>query len=433
MQRLQSGNQQSAAPGPADRAQFPLGAPSPHGVPVYLNNDQTPDLTPDKLRIPPPKRRKNNPQGSNASTPNQAQNSAGATASPQVNRSAVPESKAQRAINRPEMALPHTCPIIDCEFHNKGFASLEELAKHQADAHEANEPPIDDPLQFTLDAMADALGLNRDGTSKRPKESGSSEAQKAAASVEGRKSGSAPLKVAQTSALKREVSATSARPASRLSQQATKSASPVTSAGKTPQALAVKKSSSGLSHSKSATGKDDGNKKGEQQQRPQSQPVQQLPTPPSLWNESSISPEDLRLCFEGLDSLGGIESFHNMQVLTPQDTPSSSKADAGGGSAPSGSSRNSDISENDHLHIKITKEAAESSNLDWNPFGLLDDDLLSSEIAGMSVDGGAGAGADHDEKDAFEMEWDNLGRFDASELRGTFAEFGFDAAAFGAC
>lgn len=117
---------------------FPLGAPSPQGVPHAYGPG---GFSPDKLKLPPSKRRK--------------QSHAGATTTP-----TTPGPGAQA---KPEASKPSdvevksfTCSVPECEYHSKGFPSQAALDKHIEESHKAEEQ-IEDPLQYALDSFKSAL------------------------------------------------------------------------------------------------------------------------------------------------------------------------------------------------------------------------------------------------------------------------------------
>lgn len=153
-----------APPAPtASAPPFPLGAPSPHGVPVYENLNNS--LTPDKLQLPPQKRRKGN-NGSAASTPaNQA--TPGSGASPQLKMHPSPDHKRhlQAKLEQQQQDRRFKCSDEYCEFSIRGFEKEDELQAHVAEAHKK----IDNPLDFFLNSAASALEVDTEGNAKTPK------------------------------------------------------------------------------------------------------------------------------------------------------------------------------------------------------------------------------------------------------------------------
>ena len=136
-----------------------------------------------------------------------------------------------------------------------------------------------------------------------------------------------------------------------------------------------------------------------------------LLTPASMWSDSSISPESIRSCFDGLDGITDISVFNELSALTPQHTPPSAKDGEGGG-------RDGDISENDKLQIELTGGMSPV----WNPFELYGNSNIGTEGEKALANGG---------EDPFEMAWDTS--FDDpvdSKWKGSFGALGFDAGLF---
>ncbi|KAI9833002.1 MAG: hypothetical protein M1819_003834 [Sarea resinae] len=337
---------------------FALGASSPQGVPQAYGPNE---LTPDKLKFPPAKKRKPNQQGSAASTPAQGQNTTpGSTTSPQIIKT---EQKRQQQETKPvpEATPTFRCPVLKCEFNKKGFASQLELAKHTSETHEVKEPPIADPLKFALESLAEGIGLNKDGTMKSPKEDqtfkvsppeGSQKTQttpsKHAPSIKGGKDIATPNLGAGT-------------PSSRM-QTGSKANSPAQTMLKTPQVANAKTPASGTLALKGTPSKS-GKEADEKSEKRGSSGGQ-----PSPWQESLISPENLMRCFEGLEELDGISSFTSLRSATPIFTPPSTKSNE--------SSRDSDISEHDDLQINISGPAGTN----W-----LEADVLSGDLGDLGI------------------------------------------------
>ena len=132
---------QSAPVAPA-----PFGEPSPQGVPHAYGPG---GLAPEKLKLPPPKKRK----ASHAGTVN---------ASP-VQPPAVPA--AQSVANAPAPVAPlvgaFKCSVAECEHHFSGFPTQAALDKHVEEMHlpEEEEEVIGDPMQYFMDSLDIGLGL----------------------------------------------------------------------------------------------------------------------------------------------------------------------------------------------------------------------------------------------------------------------------------
>ncbi|KAI9703707.1 MAG: hypothetical protein M1836_007477 [Candelina mexicana] len=388
MQRYNSREQHAPAAPTSARPPFPLGASSPHGVPQAYGPNE---MTQDKLKIPVSKRRKPNQQGSAASTPANALGTPGSTASPQIGKLGSPDLKRQQApeASKPVVVAPPTfrCPVTECGFSNKGFASQADLLKHKADAHEVKEPPIEDPLQFALDALAEGLALKQDGSRKTPPKEDPKPAAKPVPSTAPQKMQRSSSKLGQQ--LKQETSSPApgigtpmARPPT---QNGTKTDSPTSNLLKTPQTTNVKTPGSGASGMKSVLSKPSTQSSDKPSPRPTSE--QQQPAPATQWADSSISPTDLIQCFQGLDGLSSLGDFTSMQPLSPAFTPPSEGSKGG-------SSRSSDISENDQLTINIAGNNAVGSG-GWNPFYAYDGGL-SGDLEAFGLD----------EEEVMELGWD---------------------------
>ena len=151
------GNSKTPSAPTATQPPFQLGASSPHGTPVYGGSSE---LTSDKLKMPVPKKRKTQ-AGSAASTPGQP--TPASISSPQVSKS--PDVKRVPAAELAKPVPPKNmfkCQHDDCEYKVRGFATQQELDTHNNDMHVI----VDDPLAFFLTSVAEAKGLNPDGTLK---------------------------------------------------------------------------------------------------------------------------------------------------------------------------------------------------------------------------------------------------------------------------
>ncbi|KAI9873241.1 MAG: hypothetical protein M1830_000670 [Pleopsidium flavum] len=338
---------------------FPIGAASPHGIPQAYGPNE---LTQEKLKFPPAKKRKGNQQGSAASTPAQGQGTPGSTSSPQLTKLASPEAQRLQAITAAvEAALTFKCPVESCEHNKEGFTSQVVLNHHMNEVHETKEPPIDDPLSWALESVAFGLGLETNGTRKPPIDDGT-ETKKAGGA---QKMQATPSKQGQTPKPKQEAATPAAGTTTPMARPSTQTGpSPASSLLKTPQATTMKTVGSGTSGMKALISRSGKDTYAETPVQNIDTTMERSPTPPDLWADSSILPEDLMQCFDGLDTLQGIGSFSHMQAsLTPASTQSSSSKDD-----KKASSRESDISENDQLQINIATE----DNPIFNPFGLYD-------------------------------------------------------------
>ena len=142
-----------APPAPTDNTKtFDWGgAQSPQGVPKYENTRS--ELTADKLKLPPQKKRRTGGQaGSAESTPAATISTPqGAGASPSVTG-----TKAQAA-GQPTKLQPQVkveapkfrCDDPLCEYSIRGFDTQEQLKQHNETTHK----PVEDPLQFLQDVL----------------------------------------------------------------------------------------------------------------------------------------------------------------------------------------------------------------------------------------------------------------------------------------
>lgn len=136
--RARRAQQQPVPPAPAavqpGVAVPPLGAPSPQGVPQAYGPGS--NFSPDKLRIPPSKKRKQTH-----------------TSAPASEASATAPAKTD-TVKAETKAFP--CPVMDCEYNQNGFTTQEALDKHTQEFHPTREQ-IGDPLQYALESFAAAL------------------------------------------------------------------------------------------------------------------------------------------------------------------------------------------------------------------------------------------------------------------------------------
>ncbi|KAL8719053.1 MAG: hypothetical protein Q9225_003887 [Loekoesia sp. 1 TL-2023] len=335
MQKHHPGHGSRVPPAPtSDKPPFPLGPQSPHGIP-HLYGPTT--LTADQLVLPVPKRRKsNNHQPSAGSTPVPAPEAKSSPlaiklASPEVPKTTVPQ-------------MSFKCGVSTCTSGQKGFATQAELEQHNADEHEPKEEIIDDPMEFALESMRAALGLDENGKSKPQKEALEAPKMKASLSTQSHK------------AIKQEVSTPMARTTTQTGP------SPASNLLKTPQTLSGMKSPASdvrptVQEVKGKTGKGP-------------ETLFTETTSPSLdpWAGSSISPDDITSAWSSLADMQSM-SFTKIQMgLTPSSTLSSSND-----KSEKNSPRPSDISENDVVKINIGVGNEDKDN--WIPSEWFEDSL----------------------------------------------------------
>jgi hypothetical protein len=140
------------------------GVSSPHGIPKYESGAT--QLTPDKLQLPPNKRRRTGQPESAEGTPvGQVATPSGASPgvggaksnSPEQLRKAQMQAKLE-ADARDKKRWKCTKDAV-CEASITGFETEEELKAHFDSMHKE----IEDPLQFLLDSAAETLGVDLDG------------------------------------------------------------------------------------------------------------------------------------------------------------------------------------------------------------------------------------------------------------------------------
>lgn len=133
---------------------FAFGAQSPQGLAKYP--DKPNGLTQDKLSLPSTKRRKGNQVTTSTATPAPAP---GIPKSAQGNKSTIPDSQPAAPASRIK------CPLPNCQSHLKEFRTQIELDAHASEFHGPKEPPIEDPLQWTLQQARLGVGLDETGKS----------------------------------------------------------------------------------------------------------------------------------------------------------------------------------------------------------------------------------------------------------------------------
>ena len=140
------------------------GVSSPHGIPKYESG--VTQLTSDKLKFPPNKRRRTGQPESAEGTPvGQAATPSGASPglggpksnSPEQLRKAQMQAKLE-AEARDKKRWKCTKDAV-CEASITGFETEEELKSHFDSMHKE----IEDPLQFLLDSAAESCGVDLDG------------------------------------------------------------------------------------------------------------------------------------------------------------------------------------------------------------------------------------------------------------------------------
>lgn len=362
-----------------DRPPFALGeqAAHGHGQPVYLEGAKT--VT--NLVLPDKKRPKLDP-ASQTSTP-------GAKASPHIGQGKghSPELTRQPP---PEKQIPQRptfrCKSADCEYSVQGFNSQSELDLHVSQVHSK----VDDALQFALESMADFLDIDQKtgepkadlNTAKQPTKTAPT-ASRPAPTIKSEHTPNVPPNAA-TPATAQAV----ATPMTRVPTQTGLKSSPVTNFLKTPQAMGkVTTPSTGAQAKATPTSMP--------RPAPKEQPV--VATEPEKEEEQQpLMPMSL-LDYSYEDTFAALDANGPFTVLdlkdedttwalrsrpaSPTTTPDSSAKDTP-------STRTSDISENDNLHINLDLKDMEMPDawaMGFNGSALPMDMQLSEDMQNLGV------------------------------------------------
>lgn len=159
LQRARRASSQSAAVPAA-----PFGAPSPQGVPHAYGPG---GLAPERLKLPPPKKRKQSHTG--AATASPVREASAAPAAATKYKQAVAEAKSTAA----GLAGAFKCAVAECQYHYQGFSRQADLDKHVEESHQPEEN-IDDPLQYALDSFAIGLETKSGAEAKQGAAAGAS-------------------------------------------------------------------------------------------------------------------------------------------------------------------------------------------------------------------------------------------------------------------
>ena len=373
MQKNLSHQSNRAPPAPTtDKPpQFPFTPQSPHGVPQAYG-EQT--LTQAQLMLPQNKRRKsNNHVASAASTPAPAHGTPVTKSSPLATKVTSPEAKRTQL---PRVTFK--CSSSTCQTGQNGFSTQAELDQHNSDVHEPKEPIIEDPADFALASVREALGLDENGKAVAPKETLEAPRMKVSTSAQ------------SYTVVKQEISTPMARAATQNGP------SPTSNLLKTPQASSGIKTPA--SDSKLIT--KDG--KGKDTKVPSFDTKDATPPPFDPWVNSSISPETILSSWSSLADMQSVPSFTKIQMgLTPSSTDSSN-----GNKSKDNSPRPSDISESDAVKINLEglplNEETVNDDTSWLPHEWLDNSMYDNfEELGFGQDSSIGA-----------MDWDMFGDAD---------------------
>lgn len=306
-------NRAPAAP-TSPQPPFTFGAQSPQGLAKYP--DKPNGLTQDKLSLPSTKRRKGNQVTTVTAT---SASAPGISKPAQANKGTSIDAQLALPVSRIK------CPLPNCQSSEKGFGTQIELDAHAFEFHGPKEPPIEDPLQWTLQQARLGVGLDETGKlMPRPEQDVPGTPKMKASELE-------PAQQLN----KQESSALMARaPIGR---------SPVFHL-KTPQATVGIKTPSSEAKSSDMDGKIVEPHISEKTSQ------KSLPSSPDPWASSHIPPAVINHSWPGLSDVSSIGPWATIQnALTPASTQSSGKSEKN-------SPRISDISENDIVKISLIVE-----------------------------------------------------------------------------
>lgn len=372
LQRARRVHSHAAPPAPTTlQPPFPLGAPSPQGVPHAYG---PPGLTKDKLVIPPAKRRKQNPA---AKTPTTSSTPAPPASTPQSQKPTPAE------INKPvpPVSSSFRCPVSECEPHIRGFASQAALDTHLDELHKVEEP-VANALEFALESYRAGLGLDQQG--KKAQEAADESKRKSALGPEAQPQPQ-PSRPSSTPRIKSENMTPGATPVGRSISQAGIKSSPSLNNAKLSQGPATNKGTAGSNAKvlQSKENRKDTGKSGEQESPPEDMVFVKDP-----WAESAISLETIRSAFSDLGdqvwSFPGLGSDPIEEILSSEafvnirskDTPQSTDTGAN-----TQTPKDTDSSKDDELDVIMSGSSDDSwIPSDWiNLPGQLERGLLMNE------------------------------------------------------
>ena len=325
-QRSNSRSSHTPAAPTSSQPPFLLGATSPHGAPAYISKNT---LTQEHLHIPARKKQK---QNNSTPTPNPI-------ASPQVTKAVSPDIKRQLVDSKSQLKPSLSCPEPDCDRHNIGFESEEDLNKHKQEEHIR---PLDNPLNYFKENLASRLGLDSQGQSKQAL----STSKDAVTTLAGAKMTANGSKQGETRSNKGEGTPTAGTPMNRqVSMNRQGSAAGAKQVGQSITAAAKDGSAKPQPAQKDST-------------KPSEKQLSQDSLVPDPWSNATIDPHDLFQSFQPFESGAGgaISDMNVYRSITPNDTPESSKD---GASEPT-----SDIS--DGVALDISLDIFDDK---WMPFG----------------------------------------------------------------
>lgn len=352
-QKNNTSNRAPAAP-TSPQPPFTFGAQSPQGLAKYP--DKPNGLTQDKLSLPSTKRRKGNQVTATTPTP-----APGIPKSAQANKITILDAQPAALASRIK------CPLPNCQSSLKEFGTQIELDAHASEVHGPKEPPIEDPLQWTLQQARLGVGLDETGKSmSRPEQ-----------------------EVLGTPKIK----ASESEPAQHLNKQESSTLMARAQTGrspvfhlKTPQASVGIKTPSPEAKSSDMDGKITEPHTSEKTFQ------KSLTSSPDPWATSHIPPAVINNSWPGLPNVSFIGPWTTIQnALTPTSTQSSGKSEKD-------SPRISDISEHDAVKINLFVDDSEWANMF--------EDQIYGDVEALNED-----------KDQLGMDWESA--FGLEELAGS--------------
>ncbi|EER45021.1 conserved hypothetical protein [Histoplasma capsulatum H143] len=370
LQRARRVQNHAAPPAPTTlQPPFPLGAPSPQGVPHAYG---PPGLTKDKLVIPPAKRRKQNPAAKTSATSTPA-----APASTPQGQKQTPAAETNKPT--PPVSNSFRCPVSECEHHIRGFATQVALDTHINELHKVEEP-VENALEFVLESYRTALAIDKQ--EKKTQEAAEDESKRKNAPEPELQRPPQPSKPSSTPKLNSEHMTPGTTPAGRSVSQAGMKPSPSSNNAKLSQGPAATGNGTAGSNAKeqqSKESKKDNGKNGEQESSPEDMVFVKDP-----WAESAISIETIRSGFSDWGSFPGLESDPLEEVLISdvftnireKDTPQSTDT-----SANTHTPKDTDSSRDDEVDVNMSGSNDDSwIPSDWvNLPGQLEGGLLMNE------------------------------------------------------
>lgn len=356
-------NRAPAAP-TSPQPPFTFGAQSPQGLAKYP--DKPNGLTQDKLSLPSTKRRKGNQVTTVTATSAPAP---GISKSAQANKGTIIDA---------QLAVPASrikCPLPNCQSSGKGFGTQLELDAHVSEFHGPKDPPIEDPLQWTLQQARLGVGLDETGKSMPRPEQDMVETPK--------------------------IKASESEPSQQLNKQESSTLMARVQIGRSPVFhLKTPQASVGIKTPSSEAKSSDMDGKIIEPHTSEKTSQKSLTSSPDPWASSHIPPAVINHSWPGLPDVSFIGPWTTIQnALTPASTQSSGKSEKN-------SPRISDISEHDTVKISLIVE-------DDREWASIFEDQIYGDMKALNQD-----------RDQLGMDWETA--FGIEELAGS-GEIGISA------